>query len=54
MREFILLPVAPIVGTLALAIVMLTLPIAALMLWDGERRGYLRLGGFHRDDDPGF
>lgn len=54
MREFILLPMALIGGTLALATVLLVLPVVALLLWDGERRGYLRIGGFHRDDGPGF
>lgn len=52
MREFILLPVALVGGTLLLAIVTLALPVIAFALWAGERDGYLRLGGIHRDDEP--
>lgn len=50
MREFILLPVALVGGTLLLVIVTLALPVIAFALWAGERGGNLRLGGLRRDE----
>lgn len=52
MREFILLPVALVGGSLLLILATLTLPVIVFALWAGERGGYLRLGGLHREDEP--
>jgi hypothetical protein len=49
-REFILLPVALVGGTVLLFIVTLALPVIAFALWAGERDGYFRLGGLRRDE----
>lgn len=50
MREFLLLPVVIVGAAVALPMVLVGLTIVGAIMFVGEKTGWAKIGGLHRDE----